>query len=223
MSRPFAALLVCAFALAAPAAAHERHGLATGYISTVAAIEPNVLGLSAFVVGGDDRLLLRNLSRRVIVIRGYEGEPYLRFSPRGVYANARSPATYLNRARLPQRPAPAHADPEAPPSWRRVATGATYAWHDHRIQWMQGTPPPVVAAAPGRPHRIFDWRVPGTADGKPFAVTGFLGYTPVAQPVGQPAAQDDGDDRSWAVPVAVAAGALAVAALLADAFRRRRR
>jgi hypothetical protein len=208
--------------LVGPAAAHERHGVARGYVSTVATIEPHVLGLSAFVVGGDDRLLLRNLSGRVIVIRGYDGEPYLRFSPGGVDENVRSPATYLNRVRFPRRPAPAVADPSATPTWRRVAGGSTYAWHDHRIQWMQGTPPRLVAAAPERPHKIFDWRVPGTADGKPFAVVGFLGYAP---PPAQPAErEDDGDsDSPWVLPAAAAAGALALVALLFDAIRRRRR
>lgn len=212
-------LLVAALALTAPAAAHERHGIARGYVSTVAAIEPNVLGLSAFVVGGDDRLLLRNLSGRVLVILGYDGEPYLRFSPDGVYENVRSPATYLNRARFPQGPAPAAADAAAPPRWRRVATGTSHSWHDHRIQWMRRTPPRAVAAAPDRTHRILDWRVPGTADGRRFAIVGFLGYAPTAQP----SEQMDDEGSAWVVPAAAAVGAVALVALVLDAFRRRRR
>lgn len=199
--------------LSSPASAHERHGVSRGYVSTVAAIQPNVLGLSAFVVGGDDRLLLRNLTRQTIVIEGYEGEPYLRFTRQGVFANTRSPATYLNRFRLPRDPAPASADPSAPPRWRRVSTGRTYQWHDHRIQWMRGEPPSVVAAAPRRPHRIFDWRVPGTADGKPFAVNGFLGYSPPVEPSATPPTSADDGDPSWAIPVAVAGGILALLAL----------
>lgn len=216
-----AAVALAGFGLAAPAAAHERDGVARGFVSTVAAVQPNVLGLSAFVVGGDDRLLLRNLSRQVIVIHGYDGEPYLRFSPQGVFQNVRSPATYLNRVRLPRRPPPPIADPGAAPEWRRVSSGSTYQWHDHRIQWMQAEPPPVVASAPRRPHRIFDWRVPGTADGKPFAVTGFLGYAPTAQ---SPGTADPTDGTpGWVVPAAVVGGALALGLLFLDGFRRRRR
>jgi hypothetical protein len=215
-----AAATACAVvALVGPAAAHERHGVAKGYVSTVSAIQPNVLGLSAFVVGGDDRLLLRNLSPRVIVIRGYDGEPYLRFSPDGVYENVRSPATYLNRFRFPRGDPPASADPTASPEWRRITTANNTSWHDHRIHWMRGEPPPVVAAAPRRSHRIFDWRVPGTADGKPFAVTGFLGYSP-ASPAATAAAPSDDGDASWAIPVAVAGGGLALLALL---YRLRRK
>ena len=213
--------LVGVFLLGPSASAHERHGVARGYVSTVAAIQPNVLGLSAFVVGGDDRLLLRNLTQQVIVVEGYEGEPYLRFSPQGVFANTRSPATYLNRFRFPRNPAPASADPAAPPRWRRVSTGRTYQWHDHRTQWMRGEPPPVVAAAPRRPHHVFDWRVPGTADGKRFAITGFLGYSPpAADPIATPPPSTDDGDPSWAVPVAVAGGMLALLALLYR-FRRK--
>jgi hypothetical protein len=217
-----AALALAALAAATPAAAHERHGVARGYLSTVSAIQPNVLGLSAFVIGGDDRLLLRNLSPQVIVIRGYEGEPYLRFTPRGVFENVRSPASYLNRVRFPVKPPPPIADPAAPPRWRRVSTTPTYQWHDHRIQWMRGEPPPAVAAAPGRPHKIFDWRVPATANGKPFAINGFLGYAPSAAPA-QPTAQDGGGgEPSWTIPVAVALGVLAIAALVFDVRRRRK-
>ena len=119
--RAVVAALVAALTLAVgEAAAHEQHGIGRGYVSTVAAIEPNVLGVSAFVVGGDDRLLLRNLSGRTIVVRGYDGEPYLRISPDGVDENTRSPATYLNRERFPRGPAPA-----ADRSGRRAALAAS--------------------------------------------------------------------------------------------------
>jgi hypothetical protein len=210
----------CALALASSAAAHDRTGTARGYVSTVASIQPNVLGLGAFVVGGDDRLLLRNLSGKQILILGYDGEPYLRFTPRGVYENVRSPATYLNRVRFPNGPVPGHADPTAEPKWKLVAAGVSYGWHDHRIQWMHRTPPRAVAAAPRRPHKIFDWKVPGTAGGKRFAVAGFLGYTPPpVQPAEPP--QNDGDP-AWAVPAAAGLGALAVLALMYRGFRRRK-
>jgi hypothetical protein len=146
----------------------------------VAAIQPTVLGLSAFVIGGDDRLLLRNLSGRTIVVLGYDGEPYLRFSPRGVEENERSPATYLNRTRFPRSRAPSTADSTAAPRWRRVADGRSYCWHEQRIHWMRRSPPRAVAEAPDRSHHIFDWRVRAPADGRRFAVTGFLGYSPPA-------------------------------------------
>jgi hypothetical protein len=190
--------------------AHEGEAVPQGFVSTVSGIRPNVVGVSALVLDGDDRLLLRNLSGRVIMIRGYEGEPYLRLTPTGVFANIRSPATYLNRDRLPRRSPPKHANPAARPQWRRVSTGVTYQWHDHRIHWMRSELPPAVAAAPDRTHHVFDWRVPGTVNGRPFAVTGFLGYAP---PVEEPVPESDDGDQPWIVPLAVAGGALAVGAL----------
>jgi hypothetical protein len=220
MKRAFtttSAVLAVALLVAAPAGGHGRTGTARGYVSTVAAVEPNVLGLGAFVVGGDDRLLLRNLSGKEIVILGYDGEPYLRFTPRGVFENVRSPATFLNRTRFAERPPPASADPTAAPEWRRVAGGVTYQWHDHRIHWMRRTPPRAVAAAPRRRQAIRAWRVPGTVEGRRFAVTGFLGYDPppleaTAHPV------DDGDPP-WVVPAAVGGGLLALLALVVRARR----
>ena len=117
----------------------------------------------------------------VVVIDGYEGEPYLRFAPDG-----RLPQRPLTR-HLPQRRplrqyrTPAAADPKASPDWERVApAGRAYDWHDHRIHWMSTTYPPVVAADKPPPHHIFGWTVPGTIDGKPPAADhGSLDYKPL--------------------------------------------
>ena len=118
--------------LPAGSGAHPGSAL-TGYVSTVSAVVPNVLGVNALVLGGDDRLRVSNYSGKTIVILGYEGEPYLRFDKTGVYANTLSPAAHLNRFRLPRPLNPGVANPRAAPRWRRVAPGVTYEWHDHRI------------------------------------------------------------------------------------------
>jgi hypothetical protein len=52
-----------------------------------------VLGVSVNVVGGDKRLRLSNYSGQTVVVLGYTGEPFLRFSKNGVFRNARSPST----------------------------------------------------------------------------------------------------------------------------------
>jgi hypothetical protein len=134
-------LLVVALALPSATAAHPGSAL-TGYVSTVSALEPNVLGVNALVLGGDDRLRISNYSGKTIVIMGYEGEPYLRFDTTGVYANTLSPAAHLNRFRLPRPLKPGVTDPSAAPRWRRVAPGVTYEWHDHRIHWTGREPQP---------------------------------------------------------------------------------
>lgn len=82
-------LFVTALTLPAGSSAHPGSTL-TGYVSTVSALVPNVLGVNALVLGGDDRI--SNYSGKTVVILGYEGEPYLRFDKSGVYANTLSPA-----------------------------------------------------------------------------------------------------------------------------------
>ena len=47
---------------------------------------PNVLGVGVNVLGGDERLRLSNYSGKAVVILGYQGEPYLRFTTSGVFA-----------------------------------------------------------------------------------------------------------------------------------------
>jgi hypothetical protein len=191
----------------------------TGYVSTVSALEPPVLGVDAIVLGGDDRLRISNYSGKTIVVLGHEGEPYLRFDKQGVWANTRSPAAHLNRFRRPRHLAAGVADASAPPSWRLVAPGVTYEWHDHRIHWTADEPPEGVREHPDRIQRIFTWRVPGLANGKRFAINGFLGYAP-----DRVAGKDDGGAPTWLFVIAgLGAAAVLLAALVGVGARRTRR
>jgi hypothetical protein len=165
----------------APAAApHGGGGAAKGYSSTVESVTPGSPDVHVAVLDADDRLQLRVTGPQTVVIEGYEKEPYLRFSPDGVFRNRRSPATYLNDDRYGRVELPDAADPNAAPDWERVApAGRSYDWHDHRIHWMSPTYPRKVEAAKDVPHHIFDWSVPGTIDGKPLAIDGSLDYAPL--------------------------------------------
>jgi len=209
-------IVVAALALPAGAAAHPGTAQ-TGYVSTVSAVVPNVLGVNALVLGGDDRLRISNYSGKTILILGYEGEPYLRFDRAGVFANTLSPAAHLNRFRLPRPLEPGIADASAKPRWRRVARGVTYEWHDHRIHWTAQEPPRGVQEHPDQIQRIFRWRIPGRADGTRFAVTGFLGYAPARR-----AEQDEGSGATWPLLAGLGAAALLVA-IGVGARRARRR
>jgi hypothetical protein len=217
MRRALALLALVALGLPAAVIAHPGSTL-TGYVSTVSAVVPNVLGVNALVLGGDDRLRISNYSGKTLVIMGYEGEPYLRFDETGVYANTLSPAAHLNRFRLPRPLKPGVADPSARPRWRRVAPGVTYEWHDHRIHWTGREPPAGVREHPDRIQRIFTWRVPGRADGARFAITGFLGYAP--DPSKSP---EDGGTSGWLLGAGIAGGVIAAAALVGAGARRARR
>jgi hypothetical protein len=198
-------LLVALAVAVAPSASAHRGLHVKGYTSTLSGLEPNVLGVFANVIGGDDRLRLANYSGKTILVLGYAGEPYLRFEKQGVYENFRSPNAYLDRFRYPPGRAPRAADPKAPPRWVKVADGTTFEWHDHRIHWKEREAPPAVRKDPDRVHLIFNWRVPGRADGKRFLIKGFLGYSP-------PPRGDDG--HGWIVPTAAGVGSATLAAAL---------
>lgn len=175
----FATVVLVALSIS-PAAAPHGGGAAKGYESTITAITPQTAAIEAAVVDADDRVQLRVLGDHVVVVHGYEKEPYLRFDSTGVYRNERSPATYLNDDRYGKVELPAAADPRATPVWTKVApAGRSYEWHDHRIHWMNTTYPPVVAADTSVPHHIYDWTVPGTLDGKPLRIDGSLDYAPL--------------------------------------------
>jgi hypothetical protein len=179
------------------ASAHD--GGRPGYASSVTAVTPSLPGVEITVIDRDDRLRLVNRGAGEVVITGYDGEPYLRFTPDAVFRNANSPATHLNEDRYGEVALPASADPKAEPRWERVARQPIYEWHDHRIHWMSPIDPPQVRAAPDEAQLVFRWEVPGTADGEPLRIAGRLDYAPV-----------DSGGPPW-VYLALAIGAVALA------------
>ena len=142
-----------ALVLTPAASAHGGGGAAAGYRSTVAGLEPPVLGVLVTVLGGDDRLRAVNYSGKTIVVSGYEGEPYLRFArTASTRTCARRPA-YLSRERDPATATvPASADASAPPRWRqdRCSRVESVVWHDHRIHWVRSAGRPASPASAGR-------------------------------------------------------------------------
>jgi hypothetical protein len=174
------ALLVAAFlaTLLAPGAeAHFGTGK-LGYRSRITGVRPPMPGLRLKILYGDDQVWLHNRSGKTVVIDGYSGEPYLRFSPRGIYVNINSPAGYLNQDRYARVQVPRSASVKARPTWEKLAGGDVWAWHDHRIHYMNPIAPPQIRAAPRKPHHVFDWRVPATENGKRFFIAGSLDYKP---------------------------------------------
>ena len=116
-----------------PAAAPHGGGAAKGYVSTISSITPANGEIEAEILDADDRVQLSVRGDHVVVIDGYEGEPYLRFSSDGVERNRRSPATYLNDDRYGKVRLPAAADPRRRPTGSRSrpqavpTTGTTIA------------------------------------------------------------------------------------------------
>jgi hypothetical protein len=143
----------------APAAdAHTRTQETTNLDSRITA-DPDLPGVSWHVYTGGLLIEVRNDSDEVLVVEGYEGEPYLRIGPDGVERNRRSPATYINDDRVVRRVGgrtsvamPPDVDPTAPPEWIRIDTEPLARWHDHRVHWMSPQPPPSSRQVRSRGH-----------------------------------------------------------------------
>lgn len=177
-----AAVYLLVAALPAPASAHGRGSDATNYVSTLRSA-PEAPGVTFEVYGNDEYLSVTNNSDTELTVLGYEGEPYLRVGPDGVFENVRSEAAYLNDDRFQRVEVPETADNDADPEWVRVGDGPTWLWHDHRAHWMSPVPPPNVQADPGAEHVVFDeWSVPVLIGDQAAEVTGDLRWVPGTSP-----------------------------------------
>jgi len=170
------AALVAAI-LAPGAEAHFGTGK-LGYHSTITGVDPRMPGLRFSILYGDDQVELKNRSGKTVIIKGYSGEPYLRFAPSGIYVNIKSPAGFLNQDRYARVQVPKSASAKAKPQWEKLAGGDVWAWHDHRIHYMNPIPPPQIKSEPRKRHHVFDWKVPATENGKKFFIAGSLDYKP---------------------------------------------
>ena len=197
-------VLAC-LALAGPAQAHVGGGAAgSDFDARVTSVSPAVPGLTVQALQFGDEFEVVNETDADVLVPGYSDEPYLRIGPDGVWRNANSPATYVNRDRFGLTELPPGVDADAEPDWVQVSTEPQYVWHDHRTHWMsEGLLPPAVAADPDLPHTVFEWTVPVRQGSTTAEVTGVLTWSPPPSPwLVWPA---------YAVPalLAVAAGLLA--------------
>jgi hypothetical protein len=177
-----AAALGWVLILAPPASAHSVSGVgATNWKSVVTSVSPQLPGLTVKLVEDGSRLEVTNHGPE-IVVQGYEGEPYLRVGPQGVFENLQSPATYLNCTRAGCA-FPAGLNKDAPPQWKKISSGQTARWHDHRAHYMGTQLPPDVAQSPDKVHQEATWTVTMTQGATPIAVTGHYTWVPGASPL----------------------------------------
>jgi hypothetical protein len=85
----------------------------------------------------------------------------------------------------------------------RVPAGRTRVWREPRVGANE--------KPPARDGLIRNWSVPGTIDGKPFRIVGFLGYR--APP--QAATTTDDGTPTWVIALAAVGGAVLLGAALA--------
>jgi len=119
-------------------------------------------------IEGHDSFLLLVVERGVTAeVPGYEGEPYLKFDADGsVFENRLSFSTIYNRDRYGSVERPDYIDNLAEPEWILVDDDGSYAWHDHRIHYMNTRPP--IGAKPG--DVIIEMAVPIRVDGVPVEI-----------------------------------------------------
>src|SRR6476620_11261615 len=148
--------LVLLVVSAGPASAHTISGpRPSNYRSTVTKVEPPAPGVSVRIIDLGAKTELTNRTNTDVVVLGYEGEPYLRIGPDGVFENVHSAATYINRTRQGGSvPEGVDTSPALAPEWRKLSDGNSWAWHDHRAHYMGTGLPPVVQNSPGTFHHI---------------------------------------------------------------------
>lgn len=146
------------------------------YRSEVTAVAPAIPGLEARIIGGQDKLELTWSGSEDLVVEGTEGEPMLRFRPTGIEVNERSPSAYASSERFGRVDPPSGADPDAPPSWRPLASPGPFSWYEHRAQWMRSERPASVTDEASAV-TIRDWSVPITVGGRDAAIEGTLSWT----------------------------------------------
>lgn len=174
-----AALVAVAWliASAAPVSAHAVSGAgATNWQTRLIAIAPRLPGLSVKVVEGGNRIEVTNHGPEVTIF-GYDGEPYLRVGPAGLFENARSPSTYLNCGPT-QCPLPPQVDTRATEHWVKISSGQTALWYDHRAHWMGGQLPPAVARAPNQVHVQGHWKIAMAQGATSIAIIGDYTWLP---------------------------------------------
>lgn len=188
-----AVAIVLALLTATPASAHTISGpKPTDYRSRVLSMTPEVPGISVKVVDLGAKFELTNRTDSEVVVLGYEGEPYLRIGPNGVFENLHSQATYINRTRQGGTvPVGVDTSPDAKPEWKKISDGNSHRWHDHRIHWMGAQLPPAVAAAPGQFDHISTQRIIFQHNGQDVIVAVALDWVP--GPSGWP----------WIIPIAL--------------------
>jgi hypothetical protein len=141
-------------------------------------VSPPEPGVQVQVLNYDDRLQLINRSGKMVVVRGYGGEPYIRVLSDGtVEVNKNSPSFYLNQDRYANVDVPPAAKKGARPAWNVVDKTGRYEWHDHRIHYMARGVPSQVKDRNKRT-RIFTWKVPIDVGGKRAMLRGDLFWQP---------------------------------------------
>ncbi len=150
-----------------PTAAGADPAGPTDYESDVVSIEPAFDGLDVQILGGDAFVQLTAPPGVEVLVIGYEGEPFLDFTPQGIVReNQLSPSKFVSQDRYGQTAIPTNASADAQPAWSKVSDRPTWVWHDHRTHLMSGQP---LGAQRG--DQVAEGVIPLKVDGQEVRVT----------------------------------------------------
>ena len=171
------ALLACLIAPGLPAAAHESDPQVQTELTSVEPALPAevVLQVQANLA---PQLVVANPTPVDLDVLDEDGQPFLRMSARGVFANLESEDFYTTHnfsgsaAAVPRIVAERAAP--VPPRWARLSTGSSWGWFDHRLD-PEGPPPRDRS----RPALLGEWSVPFRYGGKAMVVEGRSNFEPL--------------------------------------------
>ena len=146
-------MLLCACAgLAAPAAASAHARTTTVALDYRLVLDrASIPGVHVAILDGDRSLRIGTTGPTVIV-RGDLGEPMLRITRAGTWANRASTTAVAERL------------VGAGDGWQQVGHGSSYVWHEHRL-----SPPPFGSGTTGTVARF---SIPVTVDGRAATIGG---------------------------------------------------
>lgn len=159
MKRRYVVLLVAGLVLAAPAGASAHGRAATVALDYRLVLDHATRALpdvSVSILDGDRSVKLA-VRRGVVVVRGDLGEPMLRVSHAGAWANRASVTAIAEKLVTSGK------------GWKLVGRGVPFTWHEHRL-----APPPYHGGEAGPVARF---RIPATLDGRTVDIGGtFVRY-----------------------------------------------
>ena len=162
-------LIAAVVVLCVPASAfgHLQTGtLSTDFEARIGGFRPAAAGVSARVLEGDQKLEVSVRPPHVVIVWGLLGEPFLRFSSRGVEANVASPTASSTKV-VPA----SEAVSSGHVVWRRVSGGHVFAWHENRLR-----PSPVISGTSTTPRRVASWSIAMLVDGRHTVLAGTEWY-----------------------------------------------
>ena len=160
--------------------AHETLGAAStgGWRATlVSAHEPAPGVHIALLPGRVPGVFLENSGSVPVLILGRSGEPFLRFTARGVEANLRSPLWRENAVARGESVV-GTADPQSPPEWKQLSRSPRLAWIEFRAWPGVDEPMPSEFHRGGVPPRRA-WAIPARIGERAVAFVGLTTWQPM--------------------------------------------